>query len=61
MRINNFTKNYLGVKMKLNQKFDADIQKARLYRSVAVLFELATIYAVVWGASVVIQEIISWI
>jgi len=47
--------------MKLNQKFDTDVQKARLYRSVAVLFELATIYAVVWGVSVVVQEIISWV
>ena len=47
--------------MKLNQKFDVEIQKARLYRSVAVLFELATIYAVVLGISVVVQGVLSWI
>lgn len=47
--------------MKLNQKFDVELQRARMYRSVAVLFELATIYAVVWGISVVVQAVLSWI
>jgi len=47
--------------MKIPTKFDKDIQLGRLYRSIAVLFELATIYAVIWGISVVVQGVLSWI
>lgn len=43
--------------MKIQNNLNKEIQLARLYRSVAVLFELATIYAVGW----VIVDIISWI
>ena len=35
--------------MKLPSQLDVELQKARVYRSVAVLIELVTIFTVVWG------------
>lgn len=46
--------------MKLSNELVKDLQKARLYRAIAVLLELAALYAVVWGIHIAIVEIISW-
>lgn len=35
--------------MKLPSQLDRELQLARVYRSIAVLIELSTIFLVVWG------------
>lgn len=47
--------------MKLSNDLVKDLQKARVYRAVAVLLEIAAIYAIIWGISVVVQGVLSWI
>lgn len=47
--------------MRLTPKLDPDMQKARLYKAVAVLIELTTIYAVIWGVYTALVNIATWI
>jgi len=47
--------------MRLQNNLNKDLQLARLYRSIAVLFELATIYAVAWTVIEILKWAISWI
>lgn len=46
--------------MKLSNDLVKDLQKARVYRAVAVLLEIAAIYTIIWGIHTGISEIISW-
>lgn len=43
--------------MKLPSQLDKELQKARVYRAVAVLIELTTIFLVVWGVVQAIEYI----
>jgi len=47
--------------MKLSNELVKDIQLARLYRSVAVILELGTLYAVVWGIYTALSVVAAWI
>lgn len=44
--------------MRLTGNLDPQIQKARLFKSIAVLFELITIYAVIWGVVTAIEFVV---
>lgn len=44
--------------MKLPTQLDKEFQKARVYRGIAVLLELAAIYAVVYGIYIVIARLV---
>ena len=46
--------------MKLSNELVKDIQLARLYRSVAVILELGTLYAVVWGIYTALSVVAGW-
>lgn len=47
--------------MKLSNDLVKDIQLARLYRAVAVILEIGTLYAVVWGIYTALAVVASWI
>jgi len=47
--------------MKLSNDLIKDIQLARLYRSVAVMLEIGTLYALVWGIYTALSVVASWI
>lgn len=46
--------------MKLSNDLVKDLQKARVYRSIAILLEICVFYLLIWGAYTAIAEIISW-
>lgn len=46
--------------MKLSNDLIKDIQLARLYRSVAVILEITSIYAVVWGIYTALSVVAGW-
>lgn len=43
--------------MKLPSQLDVELQRARVYRSIAVFIELITIFAVVWGFTSAIEYV----
>lgn len=45
--------------MKLPSLLDKDLQTARIYRSIAVLIELSTIFFVVWGVVQAIEYVVA--
>jgi len=46
--------------MKLSNDLVKDLQKARVYRGIAVLLEILALYVVVWGMYTAVSTIISW-
>jgi len=47
--------------MRIQNNLNKDVQLARLYRSVAVLFELGTFYAIAWVLIDVIKWAATWV
>lgn len=45
--------------MKLPSQLDTELQRARVYRSIAVLIELSTIFLVVWGIAQAIEYLVA--